>query len=316
MLKINRIITIVLITLSLTGVVWSQSVESAANSNLTGVALPANAQRIGAASVPAEISGTLEKIVASADGKLRQGDSEVLAWGGAGYRKANAPNIVGKLRGTLESNGWKYEVGGTADGVTLFRALKDGQKPRAIVGFYAANDDAMLVAWTEILSADATAENSVETDSQPIQNAAAKSGNASLREIVGVWRNGNVSMMQEKNLTTGQITSSNGSTFTYKFFPDGRFEYIGYIKSTMYGCTTDLFNDKRGKVEISGNKITLVPTKNYWKNTYSCSPASNKERDYVLERETYTFRTKTDEYGKTLICLANAKGESCFRREE
>jgi hypothetical protein len=315
MFKINRILSLILMTFLMTGVIWSQSVETAANSNLTGVALPINAQRIGASSVPAEISGTLEKIVASADGKLRQGDSEVLAWGGAGYKKANATNIVGKLRGSLQNAGWKYEVGGTEDGVTLFRAVKDGQQPRAVVGFYAANDDVMMLAWTEILAAE-TAQNSIETDSQPIENATAKSGNNSLREIVGKWHNGNVSMMGEKNLTTGQITSSNGSTFTYKFFADGRFEYIGYIKSTMYGCTTDLFNDKRGKVEISGNQITLVPTKNYWKNTYSCAPASNKERDYVLDRETYTFRTKTDEYGKTHVCLANAKGESCFRREE
>jgi hypothetical protein len=34
-----------------------------------------------------------------------------------------------------------------------------------------------------------------------------------------------------------------------------------------------------------------------------------------LEQETYSFRTKQDEYGKTLICLANEKGESCYRRE-
>lgn len=318
MFKINRILAVVLTVFSLGGVIWSQSVESAASSSLTGVALPSNAQRIGAASVPAEISGTLEKIVASADGKLRQGDSEVLAWGGAGYKKANATNIVGKLRGALQGAGWKYETGGTADGVTLFRALKDGQQPRAVVGFYAANDDVMMLAWTEILAANASAQNSIENNPQTasMQNAAAKSGNAGLGEIVGEWHNGRVSMLQEKNLATGQVTSSNGSTFTYKFFADGRFEYIGYIKSTMYGCTTDLFNDKRGKVEISGSQLTLVPSKNYWKNTYSCSPASNKERDYVLERETYTFRTKTDEYGKTLICLANAKGESCFRREE
>lgn len=135
-------------------------------------------------------------------------------------------------------------------------------------------------------------------------------------EIVGEWHNGNVSMMQDKNLTTGQTTASNGSTFTYKFSANGTFEYIGYMKSTMYGCTTDLFNDKRGKFEIKGDQITFIPSKNYWKNTYSCSPNSNKERNYTLERETYTFSTKTDEYGKDLICLTNSNGESCFRREE
>jgi hypothetical protein len=135
-------------------------------------------------------------------------------------------------------------------------------------------------------------------------------------ELIGEWHNGRVSMMQERNTVTGQTTPSNGTTFTYKFFADGRFEFIGYMKSTMYGCTTDLFNDKRGKVEIDGDQITFVPTKNYWKNTYSCSPASNKERNYTLEKETYTWRTKKDDYGATLVCLANAKGESCYRREE
>ena len=134
-------------------------------------------------------------------------------------------------------------------------------------------------------------------------------------DLIGEWHNGNVSMLQEKNLTTGQVTASNGSTFTYKFNSDGSFSYIGYMKSTMYGCTTDLFNDKRGTVEINGDEITFIPTKNYWKNTYSCSPKSNKERNYTLERETYSWRTKTDEYGKTLICLANDKGETCYRKE-
>ena len=135
-------------------------------------------------------------------------------------------------------------------------------------------------------------------------------------ELVGKWQNGGVSMLQERSTVTGQTTPSNGSIFTYKFYADGRFEFIGYMKSTMYGCTTDLFNDKRGKVEIDGDQITLVPTKNYWKNTYSCSPASNKERNYILEKETYTWRTKEDDYGKTLVCLANTKGETCYRREE
>lgn len=83
-------------------------------------------------------------------------------------------------------------------------------------------------------------------------------------EIVGEWPNGNVSMKQEKNTTTGQTTASNSSTFTYKFSANGSFEFIGYMKSTMDGCTTGLFNDKRGKVEIDGDQITLVPSKNFW----------------------------------------------------
>jgi hypothetical protein len=135
-------------------------------------------------------------------------------------------------------------------------------------------------------------------------------------ELLGIWTNGNVSMLQEKNLTTGQTTAANGSTFKYVFSADGGFEFVGFMQSTMYGCTTALFNQKAGKVEVEGNQITFVPSKNFWRNTYSCSPASNKEKDYVLDKETYQWRTKTDEYGKKLVCLKNAKSESCFRHEE
>lgn len=135
-------------------------------------------------------------------------------------------------------------------------------------------------------------------------------------ELVGEWNNGRISMMSDVNTVTGSRTPSNGSTFKYKFSADGRFEFVGLLQSTMYGCTTSLFNEKVGKVEVEGNQITFIPSKNFWRNTYSCSPQSNKERDYVLDRETYEWRTKTDEYGKDFICLVNAKGESCFRKEE
>ena len=86
-------------------------------------------------------------------------------------------------------------------------------------------------------------------------------------ELVGKWHNGKVSMMQERNTVTGSTTPSNGSTFTYKFSADGRFEFVGLMQSTMYGCTTGLFNQKAGKVEVEGSQITFIPSKNFWRNT-------------------------------------------------
>jgi hypothetical protein len=291
----------------------AQETESAASSALVNVSLPANAQRIAPASVPQEISETLEKLVAAGEGKVRQGDSEVLVWAGADYKKANAPTIIYRLTDTLKAAGWRYEVGGEESGITVFSLLTEKANRRAVIGFYGATDDALVFAWTELLSNESKGARAVQNDTVEAVSAR-QSGGA--REIVGTWTNGSTSMLGEKNLTTGVVTSRNGSTFKYVFTADGRFESIGLIQSTMYGCTTSLFNDKRGRYEISGNQITLIPSKNFWRNTYSCSPSSNKERDYVLERETLTFRTKVDEYGKTLVCLANAKGESCYRRAE
>lgn len=135
-------------------------------------------------------------------------------------------------------------------------------------------------------------------------------------DLVGIWRTGGMSMTADRNTVTGATTPSNGNTMKYEFRSDGRFTFVGYLQSTMYGCTTALFNDMQGRYEFDGTSITLIPSKNFWRNTYSCSPSSNKERNYKLDRQSYGVRTKTDEYGKFFICLANDKGETCYRRSD
>lgn len=285
-------------------------------SEITEARLPAGAERVLPASVPAQISDGLRKFVEAGNGKFRQGDSEVLAWSGTGYRKANAENLMSQLQANLQAKGWKYEVGGREGEVTVFTVFKDKPVRRGVLGFYVPTDDALVVAWTEVFSAEGQT-NAAPNDSAPdrTENAPARNTGGS-RAVVGTWTNGSISMIGERNTVTGATTPSNGSTFKYVFTADGRFEFIGLINSTMYGCTTSLFNDKRGRYEITGSQITFIPNKNFWRNTYSCSPASNKERDYVLEKEVYSFYTKQNEYNQTLICLTNDKGERCFRREE
>ncbi|HLM60960.1 MAG TPA: hypothetical protein VK308_09160 [Pyrinomonadaceae bacterium] len=321
MLKKNLLSLFVLFTaiFIFDAAVRAQETEAAASSNLTDVSLPANGQRVLPASVPAEITQTLEKIVAAGNGKVRQGDTEVLVWAGANYKRANAPAIINRLTGTLKADGWTYEVGGSEEGVTVFSALKDGGQPRAVVGFHGATDDALILAWTEVLSPGNKAGTVVndsrneQIESSPVVKSGGNTGGG---DIVGIWRNGGMSTMVDKNRISGATTPSNGSTFKYVFTADGRFEFIGMMQSTMYGCTTSLFQDKRGRYEINGSTMTLIPSKNFWRNQNSCAPNSTKERDYTLERETLEFRTKTDEYGKFFICLAGAKGETCYRREK
>ena len=142
------------------------------------------------------------------------------------------------------------------------------------------------------------------------------SAQISRSDLVGIWRTGGPSTLIERNTVTGSTTPSNGNTLKFEFRADGRFAFIGYLQSTMYGCRTDLFNDKQGRYEVSSGQLTLDLTKNFWRNTYSCSPSSNKERNYKLDAETYDIRTKTDEYGKPFICLTNENGETCYRREK
>jgi hypothetical protein len=134
-------------------------------------------------------------------------------------------------------------------------------------------------------------------------------------DVVGLWASGGMSTTVDRNTLMGSTTPSNGSSVRYEFRPNGTFSHTGLLQSTLYGCTLTVFNDKDGNYEVSGSQITLNPTRNFWRKTNACAPNSNSERDYVLERETFDIRLARDSYGKEYVCLTNAKGERCFRRE-
>ena len=307
----------------LSGTVRAQDdTEVAAQSNLVRINLPSGAVRVREQSVPASISGTLKKLVEAGGGKLVQGDAEVLAWAGGDYSKAKAASLMREMQSNLQAGGWNYEPVEKVDAVNLFSVVRENPTRRAVLGFFVPTDEALVVAWTEILAAGSATSSGeraarVESNSRPESTEAANAGNSvGAREIVGTWGSGGMSLLQERNTVTNSVTPSNGTRIKYVFTADGRFEHVGMLQSTVYGCTTTLFNDKRGTYEINGSNITLIPSKNFWRQQNNCAPNSTKERDYTLDPETLTWRTKTDEYGKQFICLTGKNGESCHRREE
>lgn len=135
-------------------------------------------------------------------------------------------------------------------------------------------------------------------------------------ELVGSWRTGRVSLLNYRNNTTGSTTPANGSTFSYRFYPDGRYEFTGFMQSTMYNCTTRLFNQVRGVFEVDGSQITLIQKSSKWQNENSCSPNSRTEKHGELKRDTFSWRIKT-EAGKENFCITYPNGEeNCFQREK
>lgn len=294
----------------------AQETVAAASSAITRAQLPAGAERVSESSVPAEINSALAKIVEAGGGKIVQGEREVLAWSGAGYSKADAPNLMRRLQGSLRAEGWKYEEAGREGDVTVFTVARETPTRRAVLGFYVPTDEALLVAWTEVHAAGAGQINDGASQVRATAQGPERGAVNAASWLVGTWGTGGMSMMADRNTVTGATTPSNGSTFKYVFTADGRFEFVGLLQSTMYGCTTTLFNEKKGRFETDGQTLTLVPSRNFWRQQNGCAPNSNKEREYTLERETFRLRTKTDEYGKQFVCLANDKGETCYRRAE
>lgn len=135
-------------------------------------------------------------------------------------------------------------------------------------------------------------------------------------ELVGTWKNGSVGMIQYQNRTTGATKPGRGSIFNYKFNANGTYEFIGYMETTMYNCTTTLFNQINGRYTVNGSTINFVPSKDFWKSTNSCAASGNKQQNKVPTKKSAQFEIREDEYGKTLLCIDEGNGETCFRKEE
>ena len=143
--------------------------------------------------------------------------------------------------------------------------------------------------------------------------AAASGGDAAA--LVGAWRSSEIGMISYQNTITGAQRPGRGTTMQYKFLPGGRFEYNGYLETTVYNCTTTLFNPVAGSYSVEGNRLTIVPKTSKWQQTNSCASSMNKTQPGKLDAETYTFRF-SDEQGGRRLCLTSAKGnEVCYRAE-
>jgi hypothetical protein len=143
--------------------------------------------------------------------------------------------------------------------------------------------------------------------------AAASGGDAAA--LVGSWRSSEIGMIGYQNSVTGASRPGRGTTMQYRFLPGGRFEYNGYLETTMYNCTTTLFNPVAGTYRVEGDRLTIMPKTSKWQQTNNCASSMNKTQPGKLDPETYTFRFSNEQGGRRL-CLTSSKGnEVCYRAE-
>ena len=137
-----------------------------------------------------------------------------------------------------------------------------------------------------------------------------------LAQIAGKWTNGSVGAVQYQNRVTGSTKPGRGSVFSYKFNATGTYEFIGYMEVSMYNCTTTLFNQITGRYKLAEETLKLTPSRDFWKSTNSCAASSNKEQTKTPTNMEYQVRLTEDEYGNSLLCLADGEGETCYKRDE
>jgi hypothetical protein len=324
---INKFKTLLTVALCL-GVVWGTAkaqdneTEPARSSALVGSAVPANARRVLPRSVPAEVNETLEKIVAAGNGKVRQGETEVLVWAGSSYKKSNAPQITRQLQSAWKADGWMFEAGGEQDGVTLFSLLKDGAERRAVIGFYGATDDAFVLAMTELHKAeDGTNARGEEPqsiapppDAEEPERKTSVQTNATLRELVGKWERKSTTGGRV-NANTGVYLGSSGNYESYEFSADGGVAYSSLISVQQGGCNLSAFSQSRGEAGVSGSKMNISLGAGTIDRKDTCNASGDYKRATKATNFSYEWTVGKDEYGVTQLVLTEANGNKYYYRK-
>jgi hypothetical protein len=287
--------------------------EAAASSALTSAALPAGALRVAPGSVPAEINRGLEKIIEASEGKLAQGDSEVLVWAGEGYTKAKAPGLMTQLEKNLSAAGWKYAIDEREGELTFFTIVQGSPARRAVAGYFVAGDEGLVVAWTELLKADSNSpvpnKTQLEPDAPKQTPSVDSSGN--LRDLVGKWEKKTSGMSSYSN---GNYQGSSGNYESYTFSADGRVEYTSLIAVQNYGCRLEAFSQSKGRAAVNGSSLTVSLGAGTIKRDDSCSRSKNYTKATDATNFTYRWSIEKDEYGTVQLCLTESNGEKYYYR--
>lgn len=119
-------------------------------SKLSTINLPGGARQVKNENIPQGVKDTFAKLFAAGDGRVKQGDSEVIVWAG-NYKKSGGDQMIQQLEKSLKDSGWEYEVGAKDKDFVLFSLLRNAPQKRAIVGFFVPTEDAFVLCLTEML---------------------------------------------------------------------------------------------------------------------------------------------------------------------
>jgi hypothetical protein len=155
----------------------NEETEPAPASQLATVILPGGAQRVREKSVPKDVETLLASLIKVAGPQVRQGRNEVLAWHGKGYSKARAAGLMKDLATAVTKAGWQYKSDDSNPAFSVVSLLRDKPQRQALIGVWVPSDEALVLAWTEMLPANNVQEpaqtpaDDAPVDAKPVDSA-------------------------------------------------------------------------------------------------------------------------------------------------
>ena len=239
-----------------------ESTEPTTASSVAEANVPWGAQRILPGKVPAEFNELFDKLLAEGGGKIASGSREVLAWQGNYKNRSKAETIKAELATNFRKEGWAFATAASEGDVDLFSLSKND---RAVLGFFAANEEVFVCSLMEVRKADASP---AQIENRPTANSGSADGS-----IVGKWFRTTGGSTRD---WTGKTTLKGGEDFTFVFSADGTVEYTRKkeILNVMQ-CRINSEENARGRYSLNGGSLTIDLGAMRSVGTNSCNAREN-----------------------------------------
>jgi hypothetical protein len=138
--------------------------------------------------------------------------------------------------------------------------------------------------------------------------------------LVGEWRYGTVSGTTYWDSSTGKyLGSGSGMSDTFIFAKDGSYKEYAFIKSSpVAGWTTKIFTTIEGKAKVSGDTLTLTPTKGNYHVEDNRVARSNYDRPMTDEEVKKQIKSQGfslgQEDGKPVLAIKLEKSSMKYQK--
>jgi hypothetical protein len=303
------------------------------NSKLTAINLPNGAHRVKDGNIPSEVGEVLEKMVAEGGEVVRQGEREVLMWGG-NFQKSKGASMIQKLANDLRGAGWQYELAAKEQDVTFFTLIREEPSRRGVVGFFAATNEAFVLAVTEMLPNAQASDNAPNSGSKTTSAQAPDAGEESAssrasspaktaaapKSLVGKWkRSGGAGGFRDY---TGKTHYNSGEDITFEFFADGSMQFLNEKNTlSITQCRISEITKISGKFTVSGDEMTINLGTGTSVGTSSCEAKGNFKKTLSASTLTKKFVVKNLDSvfrpdAPLILCFDGAEDNACFERSK
>ena len=137
-------------------------------------------------------------------------------------------------------------------------------------------------------------------------------GAVRMSELAGTWERGGVSSYGYRDAVTNDYRSGHGSANLHEIKADGSFEYSNYATISLYDCKTELFTSMKGRVRLSGARITFTYVSGTVRGKDSCKAAGFNKPAQI---DAKTYRVERDG-ARVRLCEVGTENPTCLYKAD